>query len=785
MQIKNASDLPAHCLSLHRKLSIAALLSALTLSSAAAAGLGKLTVLSSLGQPLVAEIELTSVANDEAATLAAKLASPEAFQQANIDLNPALLALRFSIEQAGTRQFVRLTSPQPMNEPFIDLLLELSASNGRLVREYTFLLDPPELRSTQAPSVAPAPAVVASSVPTPASAQIAPLPATAAAPAAAPQPEPAKSAAAGKAAAPAADADAEVTVKKGDTLSKIALQHKVSGVSLDQMLVSLYRANPDAFVGKNMNRLRAGRVLSLPASEDAAQLAPEQARREVMAQAVDFTAYREKLARQAEGAQAKDTSESAQSASGKMNAKVSEQAGPAADARDKLKLSKSMDGKASDKNGGKSASVEDKIAQDKAKAEDAIRIKELERTNAEVQKLLEMKNKELAQRQKQAELDKTKAAPVVAVTPDAIPAPDKAPVAAPAKTAAASESLLDSPFLLPGAGILALILGGVGFYALRRRQKNKQDVPVAVDSDQDEEEDGDAKKAKRAAAKPKEPEPADPIAEADVYIAYGRDEQAELILKEALKLTPDRHPVRAKLMEIYVNRQDAASYEMQAHELLERAGRQSEFWLEAAATGLVLDPENPLYGGKEKAPAVQPQASVEEEIKVVEEKITPVKSSIDDLDFDLEGFVESAPKPAAKVVAPPVESPAAIEDEFAAIEDTLSRQDAVEAVEASTPAAAPMDFDLSDITLDLDPANVQTEEAQAQQAQADVDDQPAAAADDDIGSDATDMATKLDLAIAYQEIGDNEGARELLEEVVEGGTLDQIIQARTLMQQLG
>ena len=396
-----------------------------------------------------------------------------------------------------------------------------------------------------------------------------------------------------------------------------------------------------------------------------------------------------------------------------------------------------------------------------------------------------MKNKELAQRQKQAELDKTKAAPVVAVTPDAIPAPDKAPVAAPAKTAAASESLLDSPFLLPGAGILALILGGVGFYALRRRQKNKQDVPVPVDSDQDAEEDGDAKKAKRAAAKPKEPEPADPIAEADVYIAYGRDEQAELILKEALKLTPDRHPVRAKLMEIYVNRQDAASYEMQAHELLERAGRQSEFWLEAAATGLVLDPENPLYGGKEKAPAVQPQASVEEEIKVVEEKITPVKSSIDDLDFDLEGFVESAPKPAAKVVAPPVESPAAIEDEFAAIEDTLSRQDAVEAVEASTPAAAPMDFDLSDITLDLDPANVQTEEAQAQQAQAEVDDQPAAAADDDIGSDATDMATKLDLAIAYQEIGDNEGARELLEEVVEGGTLDQIIQARTLMQQLG
>ncbi|MDB5747113.1 MAG: hypothetical protein JWP72_1961, partial [Massilia sp.] len=137
----------------------AAVASAVLLTSAAtAAGLGKLTVLSALGQPLRAEIELTSVSADEASGLAAKLASPEAYRAANIEFNPALQSLRFVVEQRGGRQFVRITSPQPLNEPFVDLLLELSWNNGRLVREYTFLLDPAELRATQPAQVAASPA---------------------------------------------------------------------------------------------------------------------------------------------------------------------------------------------------------------------------------------------------------------------------------------------------------------------------------------------------------------------------------------------------------------------------------------------------------------------------------------------------------------------------------------------------------------------------------------------------------------------------------------------------
>lgn len=133
----------------------AALASALLFSNAYAAGLGKLTVLSSLGQPLRAEIELTSVSKDEIGALAAKLASGDAFRQANIEFNPALSALRFAVEQRGDRQLIRVTSTQPLNEPFVDMLLELSGPSGRLVREYTFLLDPADLRTTQSAQVAP------------------------------------------------------------------------------------------------------------------------------------------------------------------------------------------------------------------------------------------------------------------------------------------------------------------------------------------------------------------------------------------------------------------------------------------------------------------------------------------------------------------------------------------------------------------------------------------------------------------------------------------------------
>ena len=126
------------------KLCLPAIVSLILPSLAWAAGLGKLSVLSTLGQPLKAEIEIVSLQKGEGDTLGARLAPGEVFRQANIDLNPALMSVKFAVQRRPSGQYVMtLTSGAPINEPFIDVLVELNWANGRLVREYTFLLDLP------------------------------------------------------------------------------------------------------------------------------------------------------------------------------------------------------------------------------------------------------------------------------------------------------------------------------------------------------------------------------------------------------------------------------------------------------------------------------------------------------------------------------------------------------------------------------------------------------------------------------------------------------------------
>jgi len=134
-----------------------------------AAGLGRLQVLSALGQPLRAEIEIVSLQSGEDDSLQARLATMDAFRQAGIEMSSSLLDLTFTIDRRGAKPVIRMTTFQPVNDPYLDVLIELSWSTGRLVREYTFLLDPIEFKSPSpaarpaapAPAVRPAPAAPA------------------------------------------------------------------------------------------------------------------------------------------------------------------------------------------------------------------------------------------------------------------------------------------------------------------------------------------------------------------------------------------------------------------------------------------------------------------------------------------------------------------------------------------------------------------------------------------------------------------------------------------------
>ncbi|HEX2530378.1 MAG TPA: FimV/HubP family polar landmark protein, partial [Burkholderiaceae bacterium] len=921
-------------------------------------------VLSALGQPLHAEIELISVATDEVGTLAPKLASMEAFHQANIDFNPVLLSLRFAVDQRSGRQFIRVTSAQPINEPFVDMLLELGGTNGRLLREYSFLLDPTDLRSTQFAQVT-SPAMLE---PTPpvrqasnAAAELAPVSETekASQQTAAKQDEPAPVSETEKAPqqiaakqdepapisetekvpeqiatkqdkpAPASDVEKasqqtaakqdkpssatqpstpakesvvinEYKVKSGDSLSRIARQVKLEGISLDQMLVALYRTNPEAFIDKNMNRLRAGHILSVPDADTAARVSKSEARKIVIAQAANFNNYRNKLAGQVVASETRKTSESEQSATGKITAKVEEHPTVANESKDKLKLSKAGAANAADKASGIVAGTEDKIAQEKALAEDSARTKELEKNVGDLQKILEIKNKSMADQQKQvaganaasvpaapdASADAALAASMTdakadASMPAAVSDAASASAAASAPKVAAVQPkpskvaplppepsllddlldnlLLDNPLLLPGLAALVVALGGLGFYNIRRRKQSKQfEDSIITDSSlkanslfgstggQSVDTNNSVFNSSYAPSVGSlDSNEVDPVAEADVYIAYGRDAQAEEILKEALRTQPERHGVRVKLLEIYANRKDLRAFESLASELYALTKGKGEDWKQAVSLGAGIDPKNPLYAaggtsGKATAPAMTaPTQPLEETNLDAFLTATPAfqpksaaqlkkkssegegKTLSNDLDFDLEGLgVDRIEAPNTIPLPMPIEPQADLEEinfdfldekipatepdpapapapampaakaataKTSAVEPLALEMPAVEKVTAATAATnepsraagktEALEFDLSGIT-----PNFGLEKAK-----------PSLVHETygvhDTGSDDysnnTEMATKLDLAAAYKEIGDKEGARELLDEVAKGGSPEQAEKARSLLAKLG
>ncbi|WP_374350595.1 FimV family protein, partial [Chitinimonas sp.] len=219
--------------------------------AAHAAGMGRLNVLSGLGQPLHAEIDLVAVQAAEGESLRAALAAPEAFREAQIEYPPTALGLRFNLEKRANGQyFIAVNSLAAINEPFLDFLVELKWDGGRVLREYTALLDPV--------GYTPAAPVPAARTQPPASK--AGKQAEAGSPS--PKAEPSKKTEASRPRESVEGGDT-YTVKSGDTLAVIARQHKAEGVSLEQMLVGLYQANEDAFDG-NMNRLKRGAILKLP-----------------------------------------------------------------------------------------------------------------------------------------------------------------------------------------------------------------------------------------------------------------------------------------------------------------------------------------------------------------------------------------------------------------------------------------------------------------------------------------------------------------------------------------
>jgi len=685
-----------------------------------------------------------------------------------------------------------------------------------------------------------------------------------------------------------------------------------------------------------------------------------------MGHAADFSAYRNKLAGQVAGAPAEKATATRQGASGSITAKVKELPTATNEAADKLKLSKANPNavEAAKAGTGKPAAEEDKLAKDKAIADANARVKELEKNVGDLQKVLEIKDKDLAAKQAAATAKpEVKAEPKAASVPASASASAMAAASAPAPAAIAAsasavasasakaaapkrkavpppppppepsffDGLMDNPLTLPLVGGLVALLGGYGIFTSRRKKKLQQFEDSiltgssmkansmfgstggqSVDTNNSVFNSNFAPSASQLDANE-----VDPVAEADVYIAYGRDSQAEEILKEALRTQPDRHAVRVKLLEIYSNRKDTKSFERLASELYGMTGGKGEEWAQAASMGVVLEPGNPLYAGGKASDAVSTAAALGASTQPIEdldpeallanslsqdmlESISIIDTAsakadghvseeaaahqtatppmdIGPLDFDLDIPTASAPEASHPEVSPPhvpqiEEAPLLPESPSAAVAKTadhhaeqnslvnfdsidfdLGEEGAAKAApvaEAHSDSHAGKAFNLDAVTLDaghslgVEPLEMAesihngneiafepvasmaaVEPEHVPQLVADIPDLPGldhsmshghhdeapkaeATANYDFDLSGIDlnldeehksaggheseghsynaeMATKLDLAVAYHEIGDKEGARELLDEVLKGGTTDQVHKAQTMLAQLG
>jgi pilus assembly protein FimV len=606
-----------------RKLVLAiAAASALTSGMAQALGLGGLTVKSTLNQPLLAEIELTQVQDLNAAQVVPSLATSAEFAQAGVGRMAILDDLTFTpVVNPGGKSVLRITSTKPIRDPYVKFLVQVLWPNGRVLREYSLLLDPPKFSPQAAAAAAQLPSTAPSAAPAQAPAAQAPAPAPAQPPA-----------------APAAPKYIEYTTANNDTLWEIAERVR-NGGTVQQTMLAIQALNPDAFIAGNINRLKKGQVLRLPSQQEVSATPQPRAVAEVAEQ---NRAWREGR-RLPTGARQVDATRRDRT-----------DATPAQiDAKDNLSLvaasakpgAKGAAGDAAELNNKLAVTQESLDSTRRDNAELKSRMSDLQSQVDKLNRLIQLKNDQLAKMQAAgaavpppaadanstvspnsvtnpnnaanpampAEIVPPPAAPDAAGKPpneiapeDALPVegakvtgatPDQPLAVTPPEAAnnadnqSALDKILASPMLmgLIGGGALLVLLLLLLLLARRRNalieaEKHRQ-MARALSEESDFASDMDmpessfeglevpaptVKMAPLAAVivEPTRERPADVLVQAEIHIAYGRTNQAAALLEEAIKEEPQRSDLRLKLMEIYAQQDNQAGFVAQERQLV-------------------------------------------------------------------------------------------------------------------------------------------------------------------------------------------------------------------------
>lgn len=598
-----------------RKLALAVgLASALGADLASALGLGELKLNSTLNQPLDAEIKLLNVKDLSPDEILVSLAGREDFQRAGVDRLYFLTGLKFTIDlENSSGPVVKVSTRKPVNEPYLNFLLQTQWPSGNLLREYTLLMDlpafsdenvrPVESAKTQkaSPSRSQASSTRSNSSRTPAS-----------------QSEATLSRQSSNTERSNNGASVYGPVGANDTLWEIALQVRPDrSVSVQQTMLAIQRANPEAFINGNINLLRKGQVLRIPDRAEIVDLSARQAISQVAKQNTDWSGN---AAGRVSGAQLDGSSRSS----------AVKRADTAVSGRVKLGVDtdSSESGSGAGSDGGRGEALENELAisleeLDKSRRENSelqSRVSDLESQIETMERLVEvanndLRNLQLAQQNVEQPVDATggvtgdgsatavddsaeinTAEPSV-VAEDAVaevapepkkavevkkPSPKKVVRRAPPKEPSLVDLAMENIAYI-GAGLLVLI-GGV--WALLRRRKDEDgfddfdddgafDESVetneelsALDLDGESVGDFSEEQALDADETPEveaevEAQTGDVVGEADIYIAYGKLDQAEQMLQKSLASDPDQIPVLLKLMEVYAEADNIESFDQQ------------------------------------------------------------------------------------------------------------------------------------------------------------------------------------------------------------------------------
>lgn len=841
-----------------RKLVLAiAAASALSSGMAQALQLGEMTLKSKLNQPLAVEIELLDVGGLTASEITPSLASSQAFVDAGVDRQAFLNDLTFTpVVNPNGRSVVRVTSSKPLPDSYVRFLLQVQWPNGRLMRDYSVLLDPAKF-DQPAPTAAPAPAPRASA--------------------------PANT-------APAVSKTAQHTTTSRDTLWEIAAKNR-NGGSVQQTMLAIQALNPDAFIDGNINRLKTGQVLRLPDTVQSTALPQPQAIAEVRAQNTAWRQGRRVATNPAAGKQQLDATKRTQAG----NAPAS------TNAKDNLSLvsaeaaKKGAKGKAGD-----SAALSDKLAMTQEQLDTTRRDNEELKSRAadlqsqldKLQKLIQLKNDQLARLQAEkgvpvapataampAQLaGEPAAAPAVPDATTAAPVPAAEPVkadAAPATTEGKFNDLLTNPVVLGvlGGAAILLVLLLLLLWARHRNARREEEKHLRMARALAEEPEFTSNldhdlppdsfeglevpppNVKLAAAPATAPaiEPAvivptvasvlaplavavapanssDALAQAQSHIDRGHLNQAADVLEQAIKHEPKRSDLRLKLMEVYGLQNDKDGFVTQERQLVANGENHAQVeqlksrfpamavlaaGVSAAVAAAALDAQyvKDLLEDKPSEPAPETfdtdfdlslddleeasPAEVKDDQQTFESLLqqqTEANAAPDDLsDFDLDLQLD-APASAQSdddflsgleeqmkdvpAVEPPTLTPAALDD-FDLPEDfDLSLADEPEA------SAKPDAFasELDDVNAELDRLSQSLEHPSIEPS---FTAQDAALGDDepefDFLSGTDEVATKLDLAQAYIDMGDADGARDILSEVLTEGDETQRGEAKEML----